>query len=111
MRRIVKVEKIDSVIFAFCDDNSLWYLESSWHNWKRAPNIPQDETRKHLDQMPILKLGISNRSYKALSSANIFTIGDLVRKSKSELLILPALGKKSIHEIEIALGEMDLYLH
>jgi DNA-directed RNA polymerase alpha subunit len=45
-------------------------------------------------------LGLSNRSYNALSKNNIMRISDLQGMTHEQFLALEGLGEKSIEEIE-----------
>ncbi len=56
-------------------------------------------------------LNISLRPYSCLKRSNINTVGDLLKKSKNDLLKLPNLGKKSLEEIEKSLAELGLKLN
>ncbi|MFH1380725.1 MAG: DNA-directed RNA polymerase subunit alpha [Candidatus Omnitrophota bacterium] len=60
--------------------------------------------------MPISELELSVRSSNCLKDAKIKTIGDLVRKTESEMLKYRNFGKKSLTEINKILKEMGLDL-
>lgn len=55
-------------------------------------------------------LDLTVRSYNCLVSENIVLVGDLIQKFESELLKIPNLGVKSLHEIEDALAARGLVL-
>jgi DNA-directed RNA polymerase subunit alpha len=61
-------------------------------------------------RLPISELELSVRSSNCLREANIKLIGDLVRKSESELLGFRNFGKKSLSEINELLKGMSLSL-
>ncbi|MFH1655444.1 MAG: DNA-directed RNA polymerase subunit alpha [Candidatus Omnitrophota bacterium] len=61
-------------------------------------------------RLPILELELSVRSANCLRDANIKLIGDLVRKSESELLGFRNFGKKSLSEISALLKGMGITL-
>ncbi len=61
-------------------------------------------------RLPISELELSVRSANCLKEANIDTIGELVRKSESELLGFRNFGKKSLTEINDLLKAMGLSL-
>jgi len=61
-------------------------------------------------RLPISELELSVRSSNCLREANIKLIGDLVRKSESELLGFRNFGKKSLTEINELLKGMSLSL-
>jgi DNA-directed RNA polymerase subunit alpha len=52
-----------------------------------------------LDEILIEELELGVRSYHCLKRAGIQTVGDLVRKSESELNAIPNFGSKSIEEV------------
>ena len=55
-------------------------------------------------------LELSVRSMNCLKNDNIVYIGDLVRKTESEMLRTPNFGRKSLNEIKEVLAQMGLYL-
>jgi DNA-directed RNA polymerase subunit alpha len=55
-----------------------------------------------------LELGV--RSYNCLKRAGVQTVGDLVRKSESELNAIPNFGQKSIEEVIETLHSRGLEL-
>ena len=55
-------------------------------------------------------LELSVRSANCLKNDSIVYIGDLVRKTESEMLRTPNFGRKSLNEIKEVLAKMDLYL-
>ncbi len=59
---------------------------------------------------PVDDLELTVRSANCLKNASISYIGDLVQKSRSDLLRISNFGKKSLTEIEKLLVEMDLEL-
>jgi DNA-directed RNA polymerase subunit alpha len=61
-------------------------------------------------RLPISELELSVRSSNCLREANIKSIGDLVRKTESELLSFRNFGKKSLSEINALLKGMGLSL-
>ncbi len=52
-----------------------------------------------LDEILIEELELGVRSYNCLKRAGVQTVGDLVRKSRSELNAIPNFGQKSIEEV------------
>jgi len=56
------------------------------------------------------ELELSVRSANCLKNDNILYIGDLVRKSESDMLRTPNFGRKSLNEIKEVLTDMGLYL-
>jgi hypothetical protein len=49
---------------------------------------------KEFRRMPIAELGLTHRTVSALRSANVIYVGDLIRRSESELLTWPNFGRK-----------------
>lgn len=74
-----------------------------------APSAPEEQEADVL-KTRIEALDLSTRTASALDSANIRTLGGLVRKKKDDILALDGLGPKGLQEIEEALGAMNLSL-
>ena len=66
------------------------------------------DNRKHLLESSIEDLELSQRSSNCLKRANIFTIDDLTKKSKSEMIKVRNLGSKSLEEIVFKLESLGL---
>lgn len=60
--------------------------------------------------MPIEEMDLSVRSYNCLKRANINTVDDLTKKSKSDMLKVRNLGLKSIEEVVAKLQTYGLGL-
>jgi hypothetical protein len=56
------------------------------------------------DEMPIEKLQLTTRVYRALSVEGIKTVGEIREKSDGDLLSFQNLGKRSIEHLRITLG-------
>lgn len=74
----------------------------------------EDSSRRELDT-EMLKTRIENinltpRTVNALSSANIRTLGGLVRKKEEDILDIDGLGTKGVQEIKKVLGGMGITL-
>ncbi len=69
----------------------------------------EDEQEKVLE-MPIEEMDLSVRSYNCLKRANINTVDDLIKKSKSDMLKVRNLGLKSIEEVVNKLESYGLSL-
>jgi DNA-directed RNA polymerase subunit alpha len=65
------------------------------------PGAPAGEggSANGLDEILIEELELGVRSYNCLKRAGVQTVGDLVRKSRSELNAIPNFGQKSIEEV------------
>jgi DNA-directed RNA polymerase subunit alpha len=63
-----------------------------------------------LDEILIEELELGVRSYNCLKRAGVQTVGDLVRKSESELNAIPNFGQKSIEEVKETLDSRGLSL-
>ncbi len=70
----------------------------------------EDTEFRELINKPITELELSVRSSNCLEAANIKTIGDLVRKTESQMLKYKNFGKKSLTEINGILSGMSLSL-
>ncbi|MSO41065.1 MAG: DNA-directed RNA polymerase subunit alpha [Solirubrobacterales bacterium] len=63
-----------------------------------------------LDEILIEELELGVRSYNCLKRAGIQTVGELVRKSESELNAIPNFGRKSVEEVQETLRARGLSL-
>jgi DNA-directed RNA polymerase subunit alpha len=84
-------------------------------NFDQEPEMEEEEeVDERLEQMreifnrSVDELELSVRSSNCLQSAEIKTIGDLVRKSESEMLKYRNFGRKSLKEISDILKNMNL---
>ena len=75
-----------------------------------AIEVIQQEKMKELLSQPIEILGLSSRPFNSLKNAKLDTVGDLVKKTESELAVVRNLGKKSVDEIKDKLTEHNLTL-
>ena len=64
-----------------------------------APSGDGVASANGLDEILIEELELGVRSYNCLKRAGVQTVGDLVRKSRSELNAIPNFGQKSIEEV------------
>ncbi|MGZ5337162.1 MAG: DNA-directed RNA polymerase subunit alpha C-terminal domain-containing protein, partial [Solirubrobacterales bacterium] len=62
------------------------------------------------DEILIEELELGVRSYNCLKRAGIQNVGELVRKSESELNAIPNFGRKSIEEVVETLKARGLSL-
>jgi DNA-directed RNA polymerase subunit alpha len=69
-----------------------------------------EEEKDSIYDAPIEELKFSTRIFNSLKRADIHTVGDLVAKSRDELLKVRNLGATSLQELEEKLSECDLYL-
>ncbi|MBI3291749.1 MAG: DNA-directed RNA polymerase subunit alpha [Elusimicrobia bacterium] len=73
--------------------------------------LPSEEDRlKDLIAQPVEIIELSVRASNCLKAAKIYTIGELVRKTDSELVAYKNFGKKSLEEIKERLKELGLHL-
>ena len=74
----------------------------------QMPEIDADLLRKL--QMPLRDLELSVRASNCLDAANIFTVGELVRREETELMQLRSFGKTSLDEVRQKLTDIGLEL-
>ncbi len=75
----------------------------------RDLEVPMAKTLSPLPEQydtPLEELNLSTRSYNSLRRAGIFTLGQLIEKSREGLPPLPGLGAKSRTEVEELLEKM-----
>jgi DNA-directed RNA polymerase alpha subunit len=65
---------------------------------------------KKIYRTPIWALGLDPRSYNCLKNDDIEFIGDLVRKTRGELLRIPNFGRISLKKTEKALKKLGVSL-
>jgi len=70
----------------------------------------QDAETRALLNKSISELDLSVRSSNCLEAERIFTVGDLIKKSESELMQVRNFGKTSLLEIKSKLQELGLSL-
>ena len=84
-------------------------------------NVEEDDTEDNADsdskkldpeflKTRIESLDLSARTLNALSSANIRTLGGLVRKKEKDILEIEGLGAKGVAEIKRVLAENGITL-
>ena len=61
-------------------------------------------------QRPIDDLGLSERPRNCLKRAQVTTVGDLLERTRLELLAIPNFGEKSLDEVTARLDEFGLAL-
>lgn len=71
---------------------------------------PMDEKLREILNQPVEIIELSVRASNCLKSADIKTIGELVRRKEEELLAQRNFGKKSLDEVKIRLKELGLSL-
>ena len=69
-----------------------------------------DPELQHKLNMTVQELDLSVRANNCLESAKIATVGDLVKKTDSELLKVRSFGKTSLREVKRKLADMGLSL-
>jgi chromosome segregation ATPase len=91
-------------------------LEQDVQYWKNLlPPVPTVTTKQEINEKRLLArkiddLELTVRSMNCLKAEEIYTIGELIKHSKVELLKTPNLGKKSLTEIKEVLQEWGLKL-
>ena len=79
--------------------------------WQNSTQVRDAEKYcSHSHNLSIDDLHLSVRSFSCLVFNNVRTVGDLVKKKRSELLRTPNFGRKSLHEIEEILDGLGLAL-
>lgn len=65
----------------------------------REPAAAQGSQKSPSDDISIEELELSVRAYNCLKRANIFTLGDLLKKTERELMEIKNFGRKSAEEV------------
>lgn len=79
------------------------------HVKEDAPAEDDDAVKEFL-KTRVESLDLSTRTQNALASANIRTVGGLVRKKENDILELEGLGEKGLQEIKRALSQYGITL-
>lgn len=77
---------------------------------EKTNKISTKETDTELLKTRIDSLGLSSRTTKALSNANIRTLGGLARKKESDIMDVDGLGSKGMQEIKKLLAQQGITL-
>ena len=73
--------------------------------------VEKEETQmEKMLEMTIEELDLSVRSYNCLKRAGINTVQELTNKTEPEMMKVRNLGRKSLEEVKLKLGELDLGL-
>ena len=70
---------------------------------------------KNLDRGVLIEMNVevvpfANRALGGMAKAGIVSIGDLLGKSRFDLLKIPGVGRKAVDQIEFYLSELGLHL-
>lgn len=77
---------------------------------EEVPEVDEEAMRiRRLLKMSVDELELSVRAHNCLKSANIQTIGDLVRREEQEMLKFRNFGRKSLQELNRILQEKGLH--
>ncbi len=110
--KIVQIANVETMLFALCEDGSLWSMAAEEQRWRRCEDIQStEEARRNRQEMMLKALDLSNRTFRALSGAGIANVHQLINLSIRDLKTIPRLGAKSIYEIEMALKAVGEKLH
>ncbi|MBP6345868.1 MAG: hypothetical protein KBC57_05305 [Neisseriaceae bacterium] len=110
--KITQIANVDTLVFALCEDGSLWSMDVKDQRWRRCADIQSlAEVRQSRQEKMLKSLNLSNRTFRALSSAGVVNVHQLIKLSVRDLKSIPRLGAKSIYEIENALGQVDEKLY
>lgn len=74
-------------------------------DWKKRSDVVVEALDLSIDE-----LDLPVRAYNGLTNDYCDTIGDVVKRSRSDLLFLPNFGKKSLKDVEEALARHNLKL-
>lgn len=80
------------------------------HDDDESERRKKSETEAELMKARIDTLGMSSRTAKALSNANVRTLGGLARKKEADLMDIDGLGAKGMQEIKKLLAQHGISL-
>lgn len=78
--------------------------------WSDTSSLCEDGHMENVLDLDIDVLGLNSRPCMALKRSGIFTVGDLLCRTKMELLSSRSLGAKSVNDIEMCLMKHRLSL-
>jgi DNA-directed RNA polymerase subunit alpha len=100
------VIKLIKLLFSFKENNLLKSLiVYSYPNF-----VFKLKNKKKIETLDIGNLDLSLRSYSCLKKAKIDTIGELLKYSQNDLLLLTNFGQKSLKEVQFRLKQIELSL-
>ncbi|MCA9151652.1 MAG: hypothetical protein KDA92_20245 [Planctomycetales bacterium] len=78
----------------------------------RIPLIPADEQHRTMKQkleMSTAEIGLSVRTTNCLEERGIFTVEDLLKCTRADLLSISNFGEKTLEEVYLALEEFGFF--
>jgi len=106
---ITMIKQLKAVV-GFQEEEELPLPSESITEEKEAVEEKKKEVDSDVLKTRVETIDLSSRTSNALLSANIRTIGGLIRKKGDDLLELEGLGEKGLQEIKKMLGEFGLTL-
>lgn len=73
--------------------------------WQESASRPSN-----LLSVPIDELQLTDRAASCLKAENVYTIGDLLARSETDLIKTPNLGRKALNELKEVLASLNLKL-
>lgn len=102
----IMVHQLKAII-GFQESNTIESTETAMdvHDESKEADVDPDLLKTRIET-----LDLSSRTMGALESANIRTVGGLVRKKKDDILALDGIGPKGLDEVEQLLKNMGISL-
>lgn len=92
----------------------IWWPQTRDHfwcgDWKERPAADAVDAPVNVLNLSIDELDLSVRAHRGLNNDYCRTIGDVVKRSRGDLLRLPNFGKHSLRDVEDALAQHNLKL-
>lgn len=76
-----------------------------------STSISSPEPNQSVLQTRIEELDLRVRGYNCLKKAGIFTVGDLIKKSETDLMNIRNFGRKDLSEVKDKLEALNLHLN
>ena len=105
---LLMISQLKSIV-GFKEDD-VFVKEEKKEEKESAINVPIGESDVEFLKTRVDSIGLSPRTVKALSNANIRTIGGLARKKEVDILDIEGLGSKGIQEIKKTLAQYNITL-
>lgn len=104
---ITSIENVDDVQFKEIDKSHIKITKPTISNKKqRSPS--QHQSNIYVLDKNIRELNLSVRSYNCLNRAGIYTVRDIVKKSRADLAKVRNLGKKNQDEVVAKIHKLGL---
>lgn len=109
--KLVKYSESDLMKISNFGVGSFGNVLSALHNFRSYKRLPKDvKESTDIEKLSIDTLSLTTRSYNCLRRKGIFTVGQLIWRSPSDLLQIRNFGKLSLEDVEACLAGLGFFL-